>query len=1710
LRNLAKAVLILIVMPILLVGVTCLEASPNENTNFKPRAFLKDSVFNPGEFHYINVTLDFESENIYVVAYSGNSLPESDMRSAKNYYKWEYNYGVWGDASGHDFIYIDVSKCSKTNNSYSFCISLSKKVNPGSWVIKIFVDNKEVSSKSLNFIVGDFCLFFSAIIGVFQPCIKERNPLVEKEIICFDQKRKILKSEKDIGEAVDDVLRKQSTSQNNEISVNKKFYLSTLNEKPLDEEEIVKSNVFTYPRSKLKIFQNNGAGSLFFGKILDNLNGFCKFFFVIILAIFLILSCISPMVISPGNNLGDSDITIINVRSYPVVGGTWSVRFTTVGKANLTISAANGTTWSDSNDSCDLRFIDLICDNESLEYRWVNNSVFIENYSSNEIGYKTSRVFTPGIHILRFQFGDDVAYAYNSASEYWNQTNTADFNSGTKYLVNVSNNAFKLNTSYYIRNTTLVNNESFEGAWPPTGWSATGLWNKEGDQVKFGAWSADHDGAGGGGSTGNLVTSNLNCSSVSGKTVRAIYIYFYGYSDGADNGEYYLDYYNGVAWNQITRLDNFGAGAWANYSQKITDSQYFKTNFQIRWRVVGLDNNEHVYVDGVIVACERNETGYETAGSLTSVAKDTGRNVPAFTGIAVGNSTPPSTTITKWIRAADTQAGLSSATWYSGVASVPHKRWVQWRINLTGNQYNTSTVNDVNITWTYDNDKPTSSVNAITPYWQNTNPFTVSATASDVGGSGLKEVALYYSYSADNSTGWSGWTKFGTNDTSSPYSWSFNLPSGNGYYRFYSRAVDNESNIEDAPGAPGYDRYCGADTVKPSSEVDDLPKYWYNRSLGETSVTINVSSASDSLSGVKDVTLYYRYRIDNDSSWDSWASFGVDTAAPWSWNFNFPYGNGHYQFYSIAEDNASNLENSPTSPDNDTECGYISLDPTSTVDPISPYWQKNSPLLITGQGLDRSGTGLKNITLYFFNSTDNITWSGPWVFGVDSDPWVAISWNFNFPNGTGYYRFYSIAVDNDTPPGVEDFTINDTGCGYDINKPSSQLDSISSYWQNQSDNPLTITASSVTDDLSGVQNVTLYYYNSSDNNTWHGPWNFDVDNSTPWSWSFTFPNGTGYYRFYSGAFDMAGNLEDFTANDTQCGYDTTSPTSSIDTITTYWKYVSPITITSSNPADTISGVKDVTFYYRYRIDNESAWDSWASFDTDNSSPWFWSFTFPSGEGHYEFYSISADNANNIEIAPASNDTRCGYKILNSFTERLWSQSNAVSSAGLTLTSSTNADGSATGTWADANGGWTNPVEYWDFTIADNSGTIGPIVTVTLYIKHYQSGWSDDDFKIQIFNGTSWIDVRTYTAGSGPPIGNTTNNWDLKILGIDTWSEINAAIVRITGISKSGGEDIVRWYVDTVELRVTAQYVAPVINSYDLRNSTGSKLNGITGLIDVNKEYYFSVNITDLNGWGDISDIEIKAWYDHGDDDTAYNQTEGGNLNMYLKYKNTTGTANFSILWPDNEVQLVSANCSETIVNITTRVINISFKPFSQVRWASSNNTWDATQNNTNDQYSWNFNIMVIDAEDKTANKKDEYGIYKFSYVLPVQDWVDIIALPGYADTSNVVTITYSSNYNFNISICFEENLTNVTLGSSIPIADSVYILANADLNDDITTDRMFTGIGEVHSIDILNDSGIFNENDISQTVNVQFNVYIPFGTPGGKYTARVNTKIKHD
>jgi hypothetical protein len=145
-------------------------------------------------------------------------------------------------------------------------------------------------------------------------------------------------------------------------------------------------------------------------------------------------------------------------------------------------------------------------------------------------------------------------------------------------------------------NITLINAESFEGGWPPFYWSETGNWEQESDYTYDGTFSADFHGSGGGVS-GYLTSPSLDCSNTD-----AIYVDFWWYDRGLDNDDFELEYYDGNTWNNYQDLNMIASGnGWHHYTETLIDSQYFVSNFQIRWWAKSVRNGETGRVDVVTV-----------------------------------------------------------------------------------------------------------------------------------------------------------------------------------------------------------------------------------------------------------------------------------------------------------------------------------------------------------------------------------------------------------------------------------------------------------------------------------------------------------------------------------------------------------------------------------------------------------------------------------------------------------------------------------------------------------------------------------------------------------------------------------------------------------------------------------------------------------------------------------------------------------------------------------------------------------------------------------------------------------------------------------------------------------------------------------------------------------------------------------------------------
>ena len=112
----------------------------------------------------------------------------------------------------------------------------------------------------------------------------------------------------------------------------------------------------------------------------------------------------------------------------------------------------------------------------------------------------------------------------------------------------------------------------------------------------------------------------------------------------------------------------------------------------------------------------------------------------------------------------------------------------------------------------------------------------------------------------------------------------------------------------------------------------------------------------------------------------------------------------------------------------------------------------------------------------------------------------------------------------------------------DANPPSSSVTPLGAYWHSNS--PLLLTAT-VSNDISGIKNVDLWYkYRASTTSEW-GEWiNYGAGIKgilNDWSWNFGdingWPSGQGYYQFHSRATDNSGNIEAVKIlGEVECGY----------------------------------------------------------------------------------------------------------------------------------------------------------------------------------------------------------------------------------------------------------------------------------------------------------------------------------------------------------------------------------------------------------------------------------------------------------------------------------------------------------------------------------------------------------------------------------------------
>jgi len=580
---------------------------------------------------------------------------------------------------------------------------------------------------------------------------------------------------------------------------------------------------------------------------------------------------------------------------------------------------------------------------------------------------------------------------------------------------------------------------------------------------------------------------------------------------------------------------------------------------------------------------------------------------------------------------------------------------------------------------------------ASAPTYANDVALTVTYMGDDTVGttpnvSGLDTVQLYYMFAADGASWPATWTNTGlVTDTGA---FAFNLPDGQGVYRFYAEATDHAGNVETFNGAFEAETVYDIDVpnsacVSPTFAIDTTVEVTFTAEDPQTGAILP--------SGLALAELWYRYYdapTDTWTDWDDSGLIGVGTAGTIDFDIDlFGYGEGDYEFYTIAVDNAGNREAAPTVADDATTVA-ITLPASMVMDALTPDYCNDGVMEVYYEA-SSPAAAITDVDLWYRYSVDGVLWPG-WQ---EAEAATRLADHFEMPadvlpipvdgvTDEGYYEFYTIAMDAagnvELPPLVAD-----AGVICDITPVVSMVDAPACTGTGE-----VLVHFYATDELSGLASVELEIA------TVAGVWSPTGLSSTQGSGVMLFePETEGLYYLTTVGYDRAGNVEgDKDLRAVQMSYDVTAPETTL-TRTVAASRTVPIPVDYSILEEGC-GLVELRLYYK----TDPTDDTWFDCGISTTSPDGTINFVPPGllEGRYYLGGCAKDVAGNVEQLPAVPD----YDI-----EVIYDVTPPV----------TTVPDPATRLLDDCE---TIGVSY----IANDAHS--PIQTVALYYKHEDAAWTD--------------------------------------------------------------------------------------------------------------------------------------------------------------------------------------------------------------------------------------------------------------------------------------------------------------------------------------------------------------------------------------------------
>jgi hypothetical protein len=384
------------------------------------------------------------------------------------------------------------------------------------------------------------------------------------------------------------------------------------------------------------------------------------------------------------------------------------------------------------------------------------------------------------------------------------------------------------------------------------------------------------------------------------------------------------------------------------------------------------------------------------------------------------------------------------------------------------------------------------------------------------------------------------------------------------------------------------------DTAAPTSSVDPLPAY--------SRTNLPVSWRGNDGTGGSGIDHYDVYvTTDGGITYTPWQTNTKATQATFTGQDGVRYG-----FYSVATDNAGNVQPPPIAPQAATLVDVSA--PTSAVAALPQY--SPASFTVSWSGSDGSnGSGIASYDVYVSIDNGRVK---PWLTGTTLT-------QATYPGQDGHsYGFYSVATDRagnrqPTPNAAQAVTT------VDVSTPTSSVAALPQY------SPASFTVSWPNGSDGGSGSGIAYYdiYVTADGGVTYTPWQ---THTTATSASFTGQDGVRY-GFYSVATDNAGNVQP-TPNSPQATttVDATPPSSTVGHLPPF----SQGSFTVSWSGSDTPGGSGVAFYDVYVSDNGGPFMLWRSATTQTSA------TFAGQDGHsYGFCSAATDHVGNREASPVS-------------------------------------------------------------------------------------------------------------------------------------------------------------------------------------------------------------------------------------------------------------------------------------------------------------------------------------------------------------------------------------------------------------------------------------------------------------------------------------------